>query len=102
MSTAMRATLSKIAAAHPTAIVTGRSRNKIRDFVQLDTVIYAASHGFDITAPDPSLCPNSNLQVANEFLPSLARARDELDLALRDIEGAHVEDNGWCVSVHWR
>lgn len=34
-----------------TAIVTGRSKDKVYDFVQLDDVFYAGSHGLEIQGP---------------------------------------------------
>ncbi len=38
--------------AYPTAIVTGRTHTKARGFVQLENLIYAGSHGFDIVGPN--------------------------------------------------
>lgn len=35
----------------PTAIVSGRARGKVEDFVDLEHLMYAGSHGLDIAAP---------------------------------------------------
>ena len=78
----------------------GRSRDKILDFVQLDSLYYAASHGFDILEPEGK--NSGKKQVGAEYLPLLAVARDEIRSRLKGIDGAFVEDNRFSVSVHYR
>ena len=51
MSEAMRGTVKRVAQTFPTAIITGRGRRKVEDFVQLDELFYAGSHGLDIKGP---------------------------------------------------
>ncbi|GAB2221930.1 hypothetical protein Droror1_Dr00013126 [Drosera rotundifolia] len=118
MSEAMRSTLREVARNFPTAIISGRSRQKVHEFVQLNNVYYAGSHGMDIVAPPKKQKPcdskyqtrtvdkNGNevtiFQPAQEFLPEMLEILNELKEQTRDIEGVSVEDNKFCVSVHFR
>lgn len=47
----MRSTVKKLARYFPTAIVTGRCRDKVYSFVRLAELYYAGSHGMDIKGP---------------------------------------------------
>ncbi|KAI7744090.1 hypothetical protein M8C21_029012 [Ambrosia artemisiifolia] len=47
----MRATVRKLAACFPTAIVSGRCRDKVYNFVKLAELYYVGSHGMDIRGP---------------------------------------------------
>jgi len=48
MPPAMRAAVRNVAKYFPTAIVSGRSRKKVSEFVKLKELYYAGSHGMDI------------------------------------------------------
>jgi trehalose 6-phosphate phosphatase len=96
----MRGIVASCASRFTTSIVTGRSREKITNFVKLDSLCYAASHGFDIVEPHGT---NSEAtQAAENFLPCLAQTRTILEQALVGIDGAFVEDNKYALSVHYR
>ncbi len=41
----------------PTAIISGRGREKVENFVQLKELYYAGSHGMDIAGPTVSPRP---------------------------------------------
>lgn len=94
----MREVVRQVSERYSTAIITGRGIDKIRSFVQLDSVYYAGSHGFDIRAPGNKVVH----QVASEYLPALAGFAAEASKAVAGIEGALVEDNRFSVSVHYR
>ncbi|MEE9219877.1 MAG: trehalose-phosphatase, partial [Acidobacteriota bacterium] len=49
---AMREVLKEVAARVPVAIVSGRDRRDVEALVGLEGLIYAGSHGFDITGPN--------------------------------------------------
>ncbi|KAK6919995.1 Trehalose-phosphatase [Dillenia turbinata] len=51
MSETMRAAVRDVARQFPTAIISGRRRDKVYDFVKSNEVCYAGSHGMDILAP---------------------------------------------------
>eukprot|EP00955_Chlamydomonas_euryale_P082536 363738-Chlamydomonas_euryale.AAC.13 len=47
----MRGVIRKLAHRFPTAIISGRGREKVENFVQLRELYYAGSHGMDIAGP---------------------------------------------------
>ena len=51
----MRQTVRAVARLFPTAIISGRGRDKVFSFVQLQELFYAGSHGLDIVGPVVSL-----------------------------------------------
>ncbi|CAI0546692.1 unnamed protein product [Linum tenue] len=107
MSDEMRAAVREVAKCFPTAIISGRSREKVKEFVQLSNVYYAGSHGMDIMAPPRPVksCEGNTPTVVMDkkgtevlFQPILT----ELEEETAKIKGAMVEDNRFCVSVHFR
>ncbi|KAI7750858.1 hypothetical protein M8C21_025264 [Ambrosia artemisiifolia] len=109
MSNAMRAAVRNVAKYIPTAIISGRSREKVRKFVGLKELYYAGSHGMDIMGPVQSSADHiaeikeGNLyQPASEFLPMINEVFVSLVEITKNIEGAKVENNKFCVSVHYR
>ncbi|XP_039052134.1 trehalose-phosphate phosphatase A-like [Hibiscus syriacus] len=117
MSTDMRAAVANVAKYFPTAIISGRSRDKVYEFVGLKDLYYAGSHGMDIMGPvgqSSDHTPNCirstdnqgkevNLfQPASEFLPMIDEVFNSLVKSTKEINGAKVENNKFCVSVHYR
>ncbi|KAL6227198.1 hypothetical protein ACLB2K_001157 [Fragaria x ananassa] len=104
MSNEMRAALRKVVTYFPTAVISGRSRDKVKGFVQLSNIYYAGSHGMDIMVPKSSELDESDMlfQPAKIFLPAIQEMRIVLEEIVRQIEGARVEDNRFCISVHYR
>ncbi|KAG9140760.1 hypothetical protein Leryth_006933 [Lithospermum erythrorhizon] len=117
MSSAMRASVRSVAKYFPTAIISGRSRDKVYEFVGLKELYYAGSHGMDIMGPvrpissDHKNCIKSTdeqgkefslFQPASEFLPMINEVFRSLVKTTKDIEGTKVENNKFCVSVHYR
>ncbi|TVU51361.1 hypothetical protein EJB05_02785, partial [Eragrostis curvula] len=115
MSDEMRRVVRRAADLFNTAIVSGRSRRKVTNFVQLQDLSYAGSHGMDImvstkhnaststggseieTVDEPCL-----FQPAARFLPLMAKVKRALEEAITEIKGATVEDNVFSISVHFR
>ncbi|KAL2339893.1 hypothetical protein Fmac_007833 [Flemingia macrophylla] len=108
MTRKMRATLKGIARHFPTAIVTGRCRDKVYNFVKLAEVYYAGSHGMDIKGPTKieSLKQDNNkavsFQPASQFLPMIDEVYKILLEKTKCVPGAKVENNKFCLSVHFR
>ncbi|KAJ8772123.1 hypothetical protein K2173_027300 [Erythroxylum novogranatense] len=118
MSNDMRLAVKNVAKYFPTAIISGRSRDKVYEFVGLTELYYAGSHGMDIVGPVRESTyvdhPNSIrstdkqgkevilFQPASEFLPMIEEVFTSLVESTKDIEGAKVENNKFCVSVHYR
>ena len=99
LSEEMRHLLRRLARLCTVAIVSGRDRQTVKNFVQLDELIYAGSHGFDITGPN-----NMNMQheAGQAALPELDAAEQELQERLSHISGAQVERKKYAIAVHYR
>ncbi|KAK7334500.1 hypothetical protein VNO80_26257 [Phaseolus coccineus] len=115
MSDNMRAAVKKVAEYFPTAIISGRRRDKVYEFVGVSDLYYAGSHGMDIIGPPRQSSsgdhPDSEkkgvgelnlFQPAAEFLPMIDEVLRLLKECTKDIEGATVENNKFCASVHYR
>ncbi|CAN6478147.1 unnamed protein product [Victoria cruziana] len=121
MSDAMRAAVRNVARYFPTAIVSGRCRDKVYNFVRLAELYYAGSHGMDIKGPvkrprgfransatappkasDQSTGRSVLCQPAIEFLPMIDEVYKELVEKTKCIPGSKIENNKFCVSVHFR
>ncbi|KAL3830445.1 hypothetical protein ACJIZ3_019247 [Penstemon smallii] len=107
MTNEMREAVRDVAKFFPTAIVSGRCRAKVYNFVRLSELYYAGSHGMDIKGPsnghkhkkgnETVLC-----QPAIEFLPMIDEVYKTLLEKIKYIPGATVENNKFCLSVHFR
>ncbi|XP_060199969.1 probable trehalose-phosphate phosphatase 6 isoform X1 [Lycium barbarum] len=108
MTEKMRMVLREVANRFPTAIISGRKRERVQDFVQLKNVYYAGSHGLDIEAPLDSTNFNEMdnkvvlYQPAKEFLPEKRKVLNILSERTKGIKGVNIEDNKFCISVHFR
>ncbi|KZV45325.1 putative trehalose-phosphate phosphatase F [Dorcoceras hygrometricum] len=118
MSGEMRLAVKSVASHFPTAIISGRSRDKVYELVGLTELYYAGSHGMDIMFPakntvcrDELNCvkgtdmegKEANLfQPASEFLPMINEVYNSLVEITKDIKGSKVENHKFCVSVHYR
>ncbi|XXG77834.1 hypothetical protein AAC387_Pa08g1908 [Persea americana] len=119
MSQAMRDAVQEVANHYPTAIISGRRRDKVYEFVGLTELYYAGSHGLDIMGPVTHSVPvddNPNyirstdkegkevnlFQPANEFIPMIDEVFRSLVENTKGIKGAKVENNKFCLSVHYR
>ncbi|KAL6911672.1 hypothetical protein ACP4OV_000477 [Aristida adscensionis] len=108
MSPVMRASIRNVAKYFPTAVVSGRSRKKVFEFVKLKELYYAGSHGMDILTSVTSehnaekLKESNPFQPACEFLPMIDEISKSLLEITSRIEGASLENNKFCVSVHYR
>ncbi|KQJ90023.1 probable trehalose-phosphate phosphatase 7 [Brachypodium distachyon] len=109
MSETMRMAVRSVAKHFPTAIVSGRCRDKVFEFVKLAELYYAGSHGMDIKGPAKSSCGHAKskakrvvFQPASEFLPMIEEVHQRLIEETSCVPGAKVENNKFCVSVHFR
>ncbi|CAK9138437.1 unnamed protein product [Ilex paraguariensis] len=101
MSTQMRLAVREVARHFPTAIISGRSRDKVYEFVKLDEVYYAGSHGMDIMGPplqlksydgkyqNKALDTKGNeftiFQPAQDFLPAIKKDYGTLEERIQSI-----------------
>jgi alpha,alpha-trehalase len=97
LSDSMRQKLRELAARAPVAILSGRDLDDVCRRVNIDSIVYAGSHGFDIAGPH-----GLRRQMATEFLPTLDLAEKELHEALDGISGARVERKRFSIAAHYR
>jgi len=81
------------------AVVSGRDVDVVRQFVGLDSLYYAGSHGFEISGPRGW---QSGLEKGSEYLPEIDAAERELTRRLADLPGHAVERKRFSVEVHYR
>lgn len=94
----MRQAVHRLSERCPVAIISGRDLPDVRRFVDLDGLIYAGSHGFDIFGPQ-------GLEVdhgAEAYLEPLGQAQRDLERRLADIPGANVERKRFAIALHFR
>jgi len=97
LSDSMRQKLRELVARAPVAILSGRDLDDVRRRVNIDAIVYAGSHGFDIAGPH-----GLRRQMDTEFLPTLDLAEKELHAALDGISGARVERKRFSIAAHYR
>jgi trehalose-phosphatase len=97
LSDSTRQAVRTLAARMPVAILSGRDLDDIRRRVDIDGIVYAGSHGFDIAGPH-----GVRKQVASELLPILDAAEKELGEKLAGIAGVLLERKRFSISAHYR
>ncbi|KAK9820682.1 hypothetical protein WJX74_005534 [Apatococcus lobatus] len=104
MTEQMRDIVRQLAQLFPTAIISGRGRDKLENFVQLKEMFYAGSHGLDIVGPRDPSNPDEQFafQPAARFESTMNSVYNMLNTRLQSIPGASVEHNKFCVSAHFR
>jgi trehalose-phosphatase len=99
LSDAMRGVLKDLAGRCTVAILSGRDLPDVKEKVGIGDLVYAGSHGFDISGPE-------GLQITSQqgtsFLPMLDSAQKDLNQQLSDIPGAMVERKTFSIAVHYR
>mmetsp|Transcript_5914 Transcript_5914/g.20127 ORF Transcript_5914/g.20127 Transcript_5914/m.20127 type:complete len:385 (-) Transcript_5914:100-1254(-) len=99
-----RRAVGRLSLGDQTAIVTGRSTDKVKSFLKLDPkdakLYYAGSHGLHICGGADSI--DILHPVAVRARASLEAVRDTLQQRLAGVPGFHVEDNVLCISAHYR
>ncbi|XP_037411506.1 probable trehalose-phosphate phosphatase 4 [Triticum dicoccoides] len=98
MSSEMRDAVQEIASLCATSVVSGRARDKVKNFIMLENLHYAGSHGSDIKLSDET----EAYEPASEYQPVINQARERMEEVIRKIKGASVENNRFIFSVHYR
>ena len=97
LSDSTRQTLQALAMQAWVAILSGRDLDDVRQRVDIATITYGGSHGFDIAGPR-----GLRNEVATEFLPKLDLVEKELGNELAGILGARVERKRFSIAAHYR
>lgn len=95
----MRAAVQRLSQRCPVAIVSGRDLARLKSLVQLDSVFYAGSHGFEISGPAAA---DERLERGVEFLPELDQVEQALRAQLAGIAGHALERKRFSIAVHFR
>ena len=99
MPESVRELVRQLAGLCTVAIVSGRDRADVEKMVGLPGLIYAGSHGFDITGPDGLTMQHPE---ADAYLPDLYNAQRVLKSLLDDAEGVQLERKKYALAVHYR
>jgi trehalose-phosphatase len=79
-------------------IISGRALTDLKEKVNIDGLIYAGNHGFEIEGPGLNFIN----PLADEVKPFFRIIRQVLNMSLSSIKGVLVEDKGITLSVHYR
>jgi len=99
LSEEMRETVRNLAKSQSVAVISGRDLEDVRNLVKLDNIIYAGSHGFDISSMDRK---KEGFQMGKEILPELDSAEKALHSRVDRITGALIERKRFSIAVHYR
>jgi alpha,alpha-trehalase len=95
----MRAAVIKLSRYCTVGIISGRDLRDVQRMVNIASIVYAGSHGFDIAFPNGSHVEN---QIGTAFLPVLDLAEEELSQGLKAVPNALVERKRFAVAIHYR
>jgi trehalose 6-phosphate phosphatase len=97
LTDSMRETLRELAGSVPVAVLSGRDLHDVRRRVDIDGIVYAGSHGFDIAGAG-----GLRRQLGAAYLSVLDKAETELREVLDEILGAQLERKHFSVAAHYR
>ncbi|MEX2511933.1 MAG: trehalose-phosphatase [Cyclobacteriaceae bacterium] len=81
------------------AVVSGRGLADLKSKVGIQEMIYAGSHGFEITGPNGL---EMQYEKGLEILPQLDKAEKQLKERLETVSGCVVERKKYAIAVHYR
>ncbi len=100
ISAEMRETLSKLAHHFTVAVVTGRDKEDVMDFIRLDHLIYSGSHGYITSGPDGLFMEH---EQSEEIIKKLDTVEEDLEKMLEGkAEGAQIDRKRYAIAVHYR
>jgi alpha,alpha-trehalase len=99
LSEEMRDLIRSFSKTSPTAVITGRDLQDIRELVKLDELHYAGSHGFELVGPDGFIFEN---EEARKSLKKIAEAAKQIKQATSMIDGVKFEKKKFALAVHYR
>lgn len=96
----VRELLKKLTSHHKflLGIVTGRSIQQIKEFVNIRNIVYAANYGAELEGPEMRFT-NPEAKKSRYILWHIYL---RLLKSLRHIEGVYIEDKGLSISLHYR
>ncbi len=79
-------------------IITGRSLKQIKKLVNISEILYVANHGIEIEGPGIHYVSKEAMKARYILWHIYMR----LFKSLKHIEGMHIEDKGFSISLHYR
>ncbi len=92
-------TVEKLSESCTVVVISGRDLKDVKKLVGIENLVYAGSHGFDISGPKGL---NLSFRQGDEFLPVLDSAESRLRELIKDIPGAAVERKKYSIATHYR
>lgn len=100
ISEEMRDVLNECASKFNVAAVSGRDMDDLKSRINLDTLIYAGSHGFRISGPGGLYMEH---EKSEEILPELDNMEKKLQQVFSNtIEGVQIERKRYAIAIHYR
>ena len=99
LSEETRNVIRRLASICTIAVLSGRDVEDVRRLVNVQGIVYAGSHGFDIV--DASGTRQNNPRWLS-FLPSLDKAEKKLRETMKGIPGVIIDRKLYAIAVHYR
>ncbi|MCE7056420.1 trehalose-phosphatase [Algoriphagus sp. AGSA1] len=99
LSSETKEVLKDLAADITIALISGRDRENVESMIGIPKLIYAGSHGFDISGPNGM---QKQHEQGQEILPVLDEAERNLKESLTNVSGVQVERKKYAIAVHYR
>jgi len=100
ISDEMRDSLSELARLFTVAVVTGRDKEDVRDFIRLDHLIYSGSHGYVTSGPNGLYMEHEQSEEIIETMDKVER--DLNDLLDEQAEGVQIDRKRFAIAIHYR
>ncbi|WP_243374188.1 trehalose-phosphatase [Geotalea sp. SG265] len=95
----MHRALVRLSAKCTVGVISGRDLPDVRQRVNIDSIVYAGSHGFEIGGPNGL---HAEQPGGIRCLPVLDQVHQELSQQLSEIRGAIIERKKFVITVHYR
>ena len=99
LSEETRETLKQLAMHCTVGIISGRDRANVHQLVNVNSLFYAGSHGFDISGPQDWKIQH---EIGIQFVPALDHAEAFLNERLHSVKGTLIERKKFSIAVHYR
>lgn len=96
----MRRSLELLAQKFRVSIVSGRDMKDLKDFVQLESLIYAGSHGFRIAGPGDIQMQHDQTKVLLPQLDDMTDLLQKTDIFQQ--KGIEIERKHLAIAIHYR
>ncbi len=94
----MKDIIAGIAEKYTVAVISGRAREVVEEFIGVEGIVYAGSHGVDINGRGVSMIQSD----AEARIPVIAGLTTELTKKVGSVEGVIIEQKKFSTAVHYR